>query len=220
LAAVLICKSPSVIASEAKQSLSSEPVESNQSSSKPAEAKQPPNVIPAAARSAESRDPAPTKPDANTVIASEAKQSLSPEPAAAKQPPKSKKTPTIPLAKIKKSWPQFIAKASEENHSMQLLLGAVSPAAVSGNTLQIGSTFPYYKDKLNEDKTKLVLEGALEAVFGQKMLVEGVTIEKNEQMMHNDVAERRVSEPEVAAVPPEQVDSASKIAAAFGGEVL
>jgi len=128
--------------------------------------------------------------------------------------------PVTTIEEVKKVWKDFMTKASEASHSLSLLLGAVTPVEVVGQKVRIGSGFPFYKDKLNDDKTRMVLENALSGVLGRKILIEGVTIEKTESIVHNDVAVTEMSSPEPAPATAEPADGATKIAATFGGEIV
>ncbi len=152
--------------------------------------------------------------DSNVVIASAAPQSRDSKQTA--QP----EDPVTTIEEVKKVWQDLVSKVSGVSQSLVMLLNSVKPTEVVGRKVRIGASFAFYKDKINDDKTRAALEEALSNVLGKQVLVEGVTLEKSEQMVHNDVAERLVPEQEVADLTPEQADRVAKIAANFGGEVL
>ncbi|MFH1046879.1 MAG: DNA polymerase III subunit gamma/tau [Patescibacteria group bacterium] len=132
--------------------------------------------------------------------------------------------PVTNIEELKQIWGNLISKVSEVSPSLTLLLGAVTPVGVCGHKISIGSSFSYYKEKLNEDKTRLVLEEALSGTLGKKVLVEGVTLEKNEQVMHNNVAEVQFAnspmKSSLTTVSVEPADNIAKLAATFEGQII
>lgn len=71
----------------------------------------------------------------------------------------------ISLEEIKNKWPGVLKHAQDVNHSLPFLLSTSMPVEVSGDTLQIGVTYQFHCDKLNEQKCRQVLEKILQDVY-------------------------------------------------------
>jgi len=123
----------------------------------------------------------------------------------------------IEIGSVSAKWEEIVKQVSEVSQSLSLLMGAVSPVRMDGNIVELGSCFPFHRDRLNEHKTRDILEAAFSTVLGQKLLVRAVTIERKPEIEHNNVAEETVKA---------QVDSTGaapavqKIAEVFGGRVI
>ncbi|PIY61958.1 hypothetical protein COY93_04410 [Candidatus Uhrbacteria bacterium CG_4_10_14_0_8_um_filter_58_22] len=123
----------------------------------------------------------------------------------------------IEIGSVSAKWEEIVKRVSEVSQSLSLLMGAVSPVRMDGNTVELGSCFPFHRDRLNEHKTRDVLETAFSAVLGQKLLVRAVTIERKPEIGHDDVAEGAIKE---QVSPVEAAPAVQKIAEAFGGRVI
>ncbi|NQU83853.1 MAG: DNA polymerase III subunit gamma/tau, partial [Parcubacteria group bacterium] len=65
------------------------------------------------------------------------------------------------LDKIRKNWNNILNKAQEYNQSLPLVLNVGVPLKINNNTLQIGFPFPFYKERLNKDKNRDIVEKIL-----------------------------------------------------------
>jgi len=82
----------------------------------------------------------------------------------------------INLKQVEEKWQEILKKADEANHSLIFILKISKPLAVENNILKIGFKYKLHKEKINERKTKMILEKILEEVLGEKLLVEGVVV--------------------------------------------
>lgn len=73
------------------------------------------------------------------------------------------------LADIQAKWPEFIAKISETNHSLTFILKMCNLKGISGEQLLIAVPYALHRDKLEEKKTKRLLEDQLAAVLNEKI---------------------------------------------------
>ena len=122
------------------------------------------------------------------------------------------------MEKIESLWPEILRRVGEENHSLPFLLGVAKPAEICGNMLRIGFNFAFHKDKLNQEKNRLIVEKVLCAMLEASVRVEGVLLEKTIEIDNNVPASAAPAVPAAApAVPAGPVDA---LAAAFGGRVV
>ncbi|MBU0624921.1 DNA polymerase III subunit gamma/tau [Patescibacteria group bacterium] len=128
------------------------------------------------------------------------------------------------IEEVRSVWLDCVRKVSKVSQSLSFLLGAVKPVEVIGRKVRLGSGFRFYKDKLNDVRTRTVLEEALSGALGRKIIVEGVSLEKNDAVEHNDVAATEFVTESVRSglqlVTAESITDADKIAATFGGKIV
>lgn len=85
------------------------------------------------------------------------------------------KQPTrILLEEIKSKWPEVLKKVHEENHSLPFLLSTSEPVEIEGDIVHVGVAYPFHRDKLNEEKSRAVLEKVLASEFKIPLRVQGV----------------------------------------------
>jgi DNA polymerase-3 subunit gamma/tau len=82
----------------------------------------------------------------------------------------------INLKQIEEKWNEILKKADEANHSLIYILKVSRPLSLEKNILKLGFKYKFHKDKVSENKIKLVLENILAEVFGEKVLIEGVVV--------------------------------------------
>lgn len=73
-------------------------------------------------------------------------------------------------------WPEVVARigADARTKSIQALLRDARPLGLEGGALVLGCRFPFHRDRLSEDKTRAVLERALNHVLGRRCRVRPV----------------------------------------------
>lgn len=74
--------------------------------------------------------------------------------------------PVISLKKIMTNWDNFIKQSKELNHSLTALLNSSKPIAVEGSYLVLEVFYPFHKERLESTRTRKLLEGLSESVFG------------------------------------------------------
>jgi DNA polymerase-3 subunit gamma/tau len=115
------------------------------------------------------------------------------------------------LENIQKEWYNILNKAQEQNPSLLVILNVGVPMKAEGNVLKIGFQYPFYKDRLNKDKDRVLTENFLSEAFGVRMLVEGIVASAEElEKVKASFSGRQ------KAVPI----SAESLAEAFGGKVV
>ncbi|MBI5729086.1 MAG: DNA polymerase III subunit gamma/tau [Candidatus Magasanikbacteria bacterium] len=73
------------------------------------------------------------------------------------------------LEEIKKQWPVLMEKIGVTNHSLTFILAMSTIQGLRGNHLVLTLPYSFHKEKLEEQKNKVVIENALEAVFSEKI---------------------------------------------------
>ncbi|TAN33034.1 DNA polymerase III subunit gamma/tau [Patescibacteria group bacterium] len=73
------------------------------------------------------------------------------------------------LDEIKNKWHDITAGLTEQNHSLGFILKMGEPARMEGNELYLRVPFSLHKEKIEEQKTKKLIEGAMTDAFGEKI---------------------------------------------------
>jgi DNA polymerase-3 subunit gamma/tau len=120
---------------------------------------------------------------------------------------------TITLETLQKKWPEFAQRAGQVNHGYNILLANGELKGVDGDTVQVGFSYGFHRNKLNEPKNKLAFEKVLATLFGVALRIEGVHLDKKPELGHDDA----VDKPELETVTPTVADH---ILNAFGGRVV
>lgn len=84
------------------------------------------------------------------------------------------------LSHLKSVWMSVVAKVAVKNPSLPFVLQLSEPVSVNDNMVAIGVRYPFHRDKLNEEKNKLIMELLLTAEFSRPLRIEGVLLPKKE----------------------------------------
>lgn len=84
------------------------------------------------------------------------------------------------LREVQSRWSSILGKVAEKNPSLPFALQQSEPVSVNTGTLAIGVRYPFHRDKVNEEKNRLILESLLTAEFGRSIRIEGVVLPKKE----------------------------------------
>ena len=82
---------------------------------------------------------------------------------------------------LKENWGRVLQAIRPRSRVVEALLKSCEPASVQGNTITVGFYHGFHKDRMNEDKNRLVVEEALAEVAGQPYLVKFVLYHGNRQ---------------------------------------
>lgn len=120
---------------------------------------------------------------------------------------KKEKTPhsELTIDSIKNHWDDVLKEVKPYNNSLFAFLGASLPRELENNILIVAVKYNFHKERLEETKNRLVIEGALEKVFGKKMKLKFI-------LDQNLSLSQRISEG-----AKDLVSSALKI---FGGKIV
>ncbi|MBU0546076.1 DNA polymerase III subunit gamma/tau [Patescibacteria group bacterium] len=102
---------------------------------------------------------------------------------------------------IQNEWPNILEKLSESNHSLIFILKMCSLEKLDGNKLRVSVPFVLHKEKVEEPKSKKVIEDCLNEIFSENIIIKA---EVN-------------SEEKNSTVPESEIQN---LAAQFGGEVV
>ncbi len=85
-------------------------------------------------------------------------------------------SPSPSLSDVKAKWNDILRHAQEKNHALPYMLGVAEIISCDEHTLTIGFQYAMYRDRLNESRHRIIMEGAVEAVFGKKMNVKAILV--------------------------------------------
>jgi len=96
---------------------------------------------------------------------------------------------------IEENWGKLLQTVKPFNHSVEAFLRAARPRNFEGSTLMIEVYYPFHKDKLEEQKNRMIVEKGLKIVFGQDLLFECVLSKtKKSLVIDNNTPVEKVSE--------------------------
>jgi DNA polymerase-3 subunit gamma/tau len=124
------------------------------------------------------------------------------------------------IEEVKNVWSDCVKKVSEVSRSLSFLLGAVRPVEVIGQKVLVGSGFRFHQEKINDNRTRQVLEDALSGALGRRVEIEGVTLEEIDELEHNNDAAMAETPLFDGRVEHSSVADVAKIAATFGGKIV
>lgn len=129
------------------------------------------------------------------------------EPAAARALASVKKIisgePDVPIEKIHENWNAFTSAVESKAPSLVFLLNMASVSEISGSTLTLSVPYKFHKEKLEEHKTRLLMEEIWQDIAGTRIKITAA------------VSEQEPDESRHAAH-----GNLQELAAAFGGEVV
>lgn len=69
-------------------------------------------------------------------------------------------------------WTKLVSEVKAQSVSIGGLLGATKPMELEGNNLKLGVYYKFHKDKLEETKTKKMLEDIALNIYGKDIRIE------------------------------------------------
>ncbi|MBI4100439.1 DNA polymerase III subunit gamma/tau [Candidatus Microgenomates bacterium] len=80
-----------------------------------------------------------------------------------------KKTSAAPKGELLEIWPQVIKATQNHNHTLAGILRGCQPVDFNGKILTIATNFKFHKDRLEDPKTRELLEKAAAEVWGKEI---------------------------------------------------
>jgi len=77
----------------------------------------------------------------------------------------------LTIEKLKGTWHKFLSALQQVNASLVLILKTAEPMRIIGNQLYIGLKYPFHKDRIQSNDSRLLLEQQLLEYFGEKLAV-------------------------------------------------
>lgn len=77
----------------------------------------------------------------------------------------------LTIEKLKGTWHKFLSALQVVNASLVLILKTAEPMRIIGNQLYIGIKYPFHKDRIQSNDSRLLLEEQLLQYFGEKLVV-------------------------------------------------
>lgn len=87
----------------------------------------------------------------------------------------------ITLDQIKERWNEFLEKINLENHSLPLILRLAEPLEIKGGALKIAVQYRFHRERLNELKTRQVVEKLLQEIFDAPLRIEALVCEESKE---------------------------------------
>ena len=94
---------------------------------------------------------------------------------------------TLELATVIQSWPQLLIDIRPFNHSFSALLANCQAIAIKNNQITLATPYEFYKDKIEEIKSKLTIEKVLGKILGLDIHI-SVVIDKDLNFSKNESA--------------------------------
>jgi len=108
-------------------------------------------------------------------------------------------TPTVSFETVVEKWPELIRGLDQSNHSLTFILKVCNLESLTANGLEISLPYSFHKEKIDDRKTKKIIEDTLEKLLGERINLVCV------------VKENKTAKTE---------DEVGAIATDFGGEVV
>lgn len=125
-----------------------------------------------------------------------------------------KESPVIPFKKIEKEWSKFVKDSKDLNHSLMALLTLCKPVDVEGRCIIAEVFYPFHKERLESARTRKLLEGLSESVFGEKMNFKCILSKEKPKKMKKSELEALT---DLNVIVPSGVDGKSILEAFDGG---
>jgi hypothetical protein len=75
----------------------------------------------------------------------------------------------VSIEPVVERWAQVLDRLGQTNKNVQTLLRDARPLRIEDGAVVIGCRFPFYRDRLNEDRSRLVVESVLGQVLGRQV---------------------------------------------------
>jgi len=82
---------------------------------------------------------------------------------------------------VKEKWSDILLRVKQYNHTLFSFLTINKPIHVKDNVIQLGVSYAFHREQINELKNKQALENIIEEILGEKMKVECIIIERKEE---------------------------------------
>lgn len=86
----------------------------------------------------------------------------------------------ISLEEVNKKWDEILEHIKNYNHTLFSFIRLHKPMESRENTLQLAVHYSFHKERIEDVKNKLAIENILENIFGTKMRIECVLVEKKD----------------------------------------
>ena len=124
------------------------------------------------------------------------------------------KDPALSLKKLQGKWDKFVKDSKDLNHSLTALLTLCKPVGVEGRYMVLEVFYPFHKERLESTRTRKLIEGLSESVYGVDLSVKCVlSNEKPKKLKKSDLEALT----DLNVTVPTGVDKKSIIEAFDGG---
>ena len=137
----------------------------------------------------------PSRPAPKAEEAHRASVKTTPKPSAPS--PEARALPSGALKLLKEQWTRVLAMLRPRNRSMEALLRDGEPVAVEGNVVTLGFYYTFHKERVEEEKHRVLVEEVLSRFLGTPVRVKCVIIPKQRGRVKSSALQ--VSDPVVKA---------------------
>jgi len=96
--------------------------------------------------------------------------------------------PSISLKKVQSKWVEFVKSSKDLNHSLMALLTLCKPVGIEGKFMVLEVFYPFHKERLESTRTRKLIEGLSESVYGVSLSVKCVlSNEKPKKLKKSDL---------------------------------
>ncbi|MBW6441505.1 DNA polymerase III subunit gamma/tau [Patescibacteria group bacterium] len=122
--------------------------------------------------------------------------------------------PLVPFKDVKSKWEKFVKDSKELNHSLTALLNLCKPVDVEGKFVVVEVFYPFHKERLESARTRKLIEGLSDSVFGQPLSFKCVLSDEKPKKLKKSELEALT---DLNVIVPSGVDGKSIIEAFDGG---
>ncbi len=122
--------------------------------------------------------------------------------------------PIIPFKDVEKGWSKFVKESKDLNHSLTALLTLCKPVSVEGRCLIVEVFYPFHKERIESARTRKLLEGLSESVFGESLNFKCVLSKEKPKKLKKSELEALT---DLNVVVPSNMDGKSILDAFDGG---
>ena len=122
--------------------------------------------------------------------------------------------PIIPFKDVEKGWSKFVKDSKDLNHSLTALLTLCKPVSVEGRCLIVEVFYPFHKERIESARTRKLLEGLSESVFGDSFNFKCVLCKEKPKKLKKSELEALT---DLNVVVPSNMDGKSILEAFDGG---
>ncbi|MCK5061944.1 DNA polymerase III subunit gamma/tau [Candidatus Parcubacteria bacterium] len=101
-------------------------------------------------------------------------------------------------------WHEVLAKVKQHNHSLSFILRVCEPRDVNAGRICLAFKYKFHKERISENKIKILVEGVLKDVYGQNLFIDAI-VDENIKTNGNGASKTQAAAP----LPPKPVSQPS-----------
>lgn len=130
------------------------------------------------------------------------------------EPDKSSRENVLDLKDVKEKWPDIVERLLEKNYTLSSMLKISQPLRVKGNMLEIGVKSNFYKSRLDDHKSRAMLQELISEILSADVAIMGVVKEDIVPLIKSAYVPSQGSQP-IAPIPPVNKDVVQDVMGMF-----